>query len=124
LDRSCAHHGTVVHGHKQNHELGDVTDVGPVVVVGLRERQVDQVVEKEEDGNGEDNEGGEVVLVVARKVETDTHPVEDCHNEICPFKASRFQLIFELAEVLLLCTLKCNGHDDGYKKSGNCGNGA
>lgn len=49
----AALHGAVVHGDEEADELGDVAYVGAVVVVSLGKGQVDQVVQQEEDRDGQ-----------------------------------------------------------------------
>ncbi len=39
------HHGAIVHRHEESNELSDVADVGPVVVIGLCEGKVDEIVQ-------------------------------------------------------------------------------
>lgn len=45
LQGSGAHHRAVVHSHEEGDELCQVADVGTIVVVGMGEGQVDQVVD-------------------------------------------------------------------------------
>lgn len=55
--RGAAHHAAVVQRDEEADELGQMADVGPVVVVRLRVGQVDEVVEKESQGKGNHYEG-------------------------------------------------------------------
>lgn len=51
--------------------------IGPVVVEGLAEGQVDDVVHDEGQGEGEDDEGGFGVLVVQGDIHAQTKPIQN-----------------------------------------------
>jgi hypothetical protein len=102
-DRTCASHRAVVHSHKEDDELAEVADVGSVVVVGLRERQVDQVVKKKCNRNRHYYKCRELILVRRRHVEPKAHTVDDCYDEIGFFYASWLQFIFKLSETIFFC---------------------
>jgi hypothetical protein len=57
LDGGFTFHGSVVHCDEEDDELGEVTDVGAVVVVGLQEGQVHQVVQQKGKAEGQHDEG-------------------------------------------------------------------
>lgn len=63
VTRSTALHRSVVHGHEQDDELAEMADIGTVVVIGLCEGEIDQVVQQEADRQPQDYQGGELVLI-------------------------------------------------------------
>lgn len=103
-------HGAVVHGDEEDGELSDVADVGPVVVVGLPKGQVDQVVNDEVNAQQKDDQSREHVLVHARHVKANLHPVKNGHHEIGSLHAADLELVFVLTKAFLLSALKDKNH--------------
>ena len=120
LERSRALHRTVVHRHIKDHELRQVTDICTVVVVGLPERQVGQVVNHEKNRKSKQNKGRKVILVSARHVETHSHAVDDGDDEVGLFKTPSLEFVFKLTETIFLGTKKGDSHQDGDDECSRC----
>lgn len=96
-----------------------MADVGSVVVVGLGEREVDEVVDHEKNGESKENESREIVLVGTRHIQTDSHPVDDRNDEVGLFETASLEFVFELPEAVFLSAEQSNRHQDGDDESSN-----
>lgn len=99
-------HASVVVGRQQNNKLSHVTQVGSVVLVEVGERQVHDVVHDICEGEGQDDESAKCVLDAGRHVEAQCHAIDDRERNVELVDTVLFELLLELAEVLLFCELE------------------
>lgn len=59
-----------------------MTDVSPVIMVGLRKGEIHQIIEKKDQGNGENEEGRYLLLVFSSHIKTQARSVKNSDHEI------------------------------------------
>ena len=74
-----------------------MAEVGPVVLVGVVEGQVDDVVHDVGEADGEDEQTLVVLLAPGRHVKAEGHAVEDADGDVGPRHPVQLELSLELA---------------------------
>jgi hypothetical protein len=92
--------------------LAAVAQAGPIVVVGLVKREIDQVVYHKKQGNAYRPEGRQVIFVRIAQQKAKAHPVEDRECEIVGLDGIFPEFILEFSEALLLHKDNCNSHGE------------
>lgn len=86
--------------------MRNVAQVRSVVFQGSFEREVCQVVQDENDGQGQDHHRSEVVLQTNGHVHTQAQSVEESDEDVGPSNAVLLEIGLELAKLLSLSELQ------------------
>lgn len=110
-------HGPVVVRDQEDHQLREVAQVGPVVLVGVLEGQVRQVVQNEDEAEEQDDESAVHFLVAGGHVDSEAHSVEHSHKNILIVYEILFELVLELTELSRPRELQQEQHQNIETKS-------
>ena len=117
LDGRRAFHASVVVGGEEDDQVGNVYDVGTIVLVHVAEGQVDQVEQQEGHAQADHQEGAQLIGVVVGDVDADGHPVEDDQGDVELGNRVGLEGRLELAIPLVATELEsddpCEGQDQG-----------
>ena len=103
LQRLVLGQTVVVIRHQQNDQLTYMANIGSVIVVGLNERQVDEVVPDEKYAEPDYDQRRHHVLTLDSDVVTEHKPVHQGKDEVELTHQVRFEFVLELAELFGLC---------------------